>query len=305
MKPDAAARAVRRDAWRSSARLAIATLLARGGCSPAEAPAPSTTLNRALPAETVVPPTWTAAADDSSVADNWLAAFQDPRLDAIVAEALANNTDLAQAAARVVEAEQSVVVVGSQLLPQIGAGAAVHGTLADRYADPGRPSGGTTFISSAEGARIAWEVDVWGRLRAQRAASEAGYQATALDYAFARQSLAATVVKSWFQVVETGQLLALAERSAQIYVELLSLVKMRQAAGKVADLDVAEAEGSLYTAQSEVSRAHGIYSEARRNLEVLLGRYPAAEIRAAQAAAPLPNHVPLGLLSRCYPSGRM
>jgi len=57
---------------------------------------------------------------------------------------------------------------------------------------------------------------IWSRLRVQRAAAQAGYEATALDYAYARQSLAATAAKSWYLTIETSQLVALTEQSVAI-----------------------------------------------------------------------------------------
>ncbi|HME27097.1 MAG TPA: TolC family protein [Acetobacteraceae bacterium] len=285
----------RRDGACSRVPLLVAAMLALAGCDLAAPPATVETVRKALPARTVIPPTWASAAPDGNVADNWLAGLHDPRLNAIVAEAIANNTDLRAAAARVTEAQQKVVVIGAQLLPQVGAEAAVHATLADRYATIDGSHGGTIFSNNAESVGISWEIDVWGRLRAQRAASQASYQAVALDYAFARQSLAATAVKSWFQAVEAWQLLDLTGQSVGIYANLLALVKLRRSAGKVADLDVAEAEGSLDTARSDRTKAEGVYSEAKRNLEVLLGRYPGAEIEVAQHFAPVAADVPAGL----------
>jgi outer membrane protein, multidrug efflux system len=77
----------------------------------------------------------------------------------------------------------------------------------------------------------------------------------------------------------------------------LELVKVRRAAGKVADLDVAEASFELNEAQSQLTVAQGLYSETRRTLEVLIGRYPAAELDVAEAFAPLPPPVPPGVPS--------
>ena len=74
-----------------------------------------------MPKGTSIPPAWKAEPGTGPVADDWLASLNDPMLDAIVAEAIANNLDLRQAAERVTIAQQSVVVVGAQLLPQIGA----------------------------------------------------------------------------------------------------------------------------------------------------------------------------------------
>src|SRR5208282_309797 len=117
------------------------------------------------------------------------------------------------------------------------------------------------------------------------------------DYAFARQSLAATTAKSWYLAIETRQLLALAEQSVDIYTKLLELVKVRRDAGKVADLDVAEASYELDEAQNQLTVTQGLYSEARRTLEVLIGRYPAAELEVAETFTPLPPPIAPGLPS--------
>jgi len=246
-------------------------------------------VEQALPKGTTVPPAWSTVADPDDVSGDWLKSFADPGLNTMVAEAIANNLDLRQAAARVEVARQTVVVVGARMLPQVG----VHIGGASLRAEGQDGS----FQSNAEYAGVVWEVDLWGRLRAQRAATEAGFEASALDYAFARQSLAATTAQSWYLAIETRQLLALAEQSVAIYSELLDLVRVRRAAGKVADLDVAEASANLNSAQSQFRIAQGNYSEARRNLEVLAGRYPAAELEVAQYFAPLPPAVPAGLPS--------
>ncbi len=126
-----------------------------------------------------------------------------------------------------------------------------------------------------------WEVDVWGRLRSQQAAARLGYEAVALDYSFARQSLAATTAKSWYLTIESRQLLELAEQSVRVYADLLKLARVQASAGKVSDLDLAEASASLNEAEGQSQRAaRSLGSESKqRNLEVLVGRYPSAELK--------------------------
>jgi outer membrane protein, multidrug efflux system len=264
-------------------------LLAASSCSLSTPPTQMEVIEQALPKGTRIPPQWVSDPAASIVADDWLKSFNDPALDAIVAEAIANNLDLRQGAARVEAARQIVVVVGSRLWPQIGAqfsAATLHDSSESANTNSNMQYGG-----------ISWEIDLWGRIRAQKAAAEAGFEATALDYAFARQSVAATTAKSWYLAIETRQLLALAEHAVEIFARLLELVKIRRAAGKVADLDVAEASANLNTAESDLRLAQGLYSEARRALELLLGRYPAAEIEISAAFAPLPPPVAAGLPS--------
>lgn len=222
-----------------------------------------------------------------AVTNGWLKDFDDPALTRIVAEALANNLDLRQAASRVEVAQQQVVLAGAQMQPQVGASAGGRAT------NDSASSG--VFTSNQIYAGVAWEIDVWGRLRAQAAAAQAGFDASALDYAFARQSLAALTGKAWTSAVESWQLLALAEQSVATYEKLLALVKVRRAAGKVGDLDVAETAAKVLGAQAALESARQAYAASRRALEVLLGRYPAGEIDVATAFTPLAPQVDAGL----------
>ena len=91
------------------------------GCALAPPPPHDVVVDQALPKGTRIPPAWQAEAGTGPVADDWLRSLNDPALDAIVAEAIANNLDLRQAAEGVRIAQQSVIVVGAQLLPQVGA----------------------------------------------------------------------------------------------------------------------------------------------------------------------------------------
>src|SRR5215475_13103294 len=77
------------------------------GCA-LKAPITHTELvDQALPQGTHIPPSWKAARDTGRVEDDWLKSFNDPMLDAIVAEAIANNLDLSQAADRVLPGRMS------------------------------------------------------------------------------------------------------------------------------------------------------------------------------------------------------
>jgi multidrug efflux system outer membrane protein len=275
----------------------IAVLIAAGalaGCALSTPPGHEQILQDALPNGTSVPTQWQARASTGAVADDWLQTFHDPTLDALVSEALANNRDLAQAAENVRIAQQAILVVGARLLPQVGAQAGARITH-----DQDHDGSATSDIVYAG---VGWELDVWGRLRSQRAATAATASAIALDYSYARQSLAATVAKAWYVACEARQLLALAEQSVKVYGELLALVKIRQAAGKDTELNIADTSAKLDMARAQVQTANAAYGEARRALEVLLGRYPAAEIEAALVPPPLPPPeaagVPASLLRR-------
>jgi len=264
--------------------------VALSGCALSKSPQHAKVVTEALPPGTTIPPAWTASSEASGpVTNDWLKSFNDPHLDAVVAQAIAKNLDLRQAADQVEIARQKVVVVGSQLKPHISATLGVN-TLRDKD----EPS---NFNSNAEALGVAWEPDVWGRLRAQRAAAQAGYQATALDYSYARQSLAATTSTSWYQAVATRQLVAVDEQALQTYEGLLRLAKVKLAAGQVTQLDVAEASANVNEARNQLRYLQGLLSEEQRNLEVLIGSYPAAAVEVSREFVPLPPPVQADLPS--------
>lgn len=262
-------------------------LTALSGCALKQAPTQPEVLEQALPAATTIPDAWAAPAGDAAVTNDWVSLFNDPALDAIVAEAIAYNLDLRQAADRVRIAQQNAVRVGARLLPNVGAQLGARATR-DKDQDSG-------YDSTIAYAGVGWELDLWGRLRSERAAAEAGYEATALDYAYARQSLAAIVARSWYLAIETRRLVALGERSVKVFEELLRLVTLRRTSGKGTDLDVVEVEAELATARGQLELARQSFGESQRALEVLLGRYPAAEISVAADYPQLPPAVTAGL----------
>ena len=62
-------------------------------------------------------------------------------------------------------------------------------------------TGGTeTGGRSSAGARVtlSWEADVWGRVRAGAQAAEENLRASVADFEFARQSLIASLARTWF-----------------------------------------------------------------------------------------------------------
>jgi NodT family efflux transporter outer membrane factor (OMF) lipoprotein len=265
------------------------------GCALSTPPERSEVLARALPPSTQIPAGWQQAGSATGeVGNNWLASFADPQLEQIVAEALANNLDLRQAASTVLVVAQSINLADARMLPQIGASA---GERITRNFDENDSNN-----SHDVNIGLSWELDIWGRLRAQKAAAQADYAAAALDYAYARQSLAATTARAWFAAAQRIQLLALSEQSTAIYQQLLNVSQARRIAGKVSDFDVIQAQGALDLAQAELEAARNNVAIARRNLELLLGRYPAAELAVAVQSSALPAPVqasaPLSLVGR-------
>jgi NodT family efflux transporter outer membrane factor (OMF) lipoprotein len=122
-------------------------------------------------------------------------------------------------------------------------------------------------------------------------------EATEADLLSARQSVAALVATLWYQSIATERLRNTAEVASTVYADLLRLVQTRQKVGQVSEQDVALAGADLDRARQRERSFANSEQHVVRSLEVLVGRYPAAELALAPDLPPLPPPVPDGLPS--------
>ena len=264
---------------------AFVSVAALGACALQPPPETKDVQAEALP-NTKLPSAWTAKGGAQSfVADDWLADFRDPQLEALVREALAYNPDLRIAAARVEQAAAYVSAAGATLYPQVNLLARGGGKM----------SGDSSGLSG--GAIVAnWELDLWGRVRSGREATQYQHVSAALDAEFARQSIVAMVAKSWFLATEARLQKSLAETGASSAEQLVALARKRQQIGNGSEYEVSLASATLQTYRDAVQELDTAYQQALRALEALAGRYPSAAVEV-RAELPPPRPVPAGLPS--------
>jgi NodT family efflux transporter outer membrane factor (OMF) lipoprotein len=256
------------------------------GCALQSPPTAADLQKQALP-HTAVPPSFSAPGGAAAlVADRWLASFNDPALSALVDEALNFNADLQSAAARVEQAGGYVKVAGASLLPEVN----LIG------------SGSGASSSSTSGLNGLWlnaslEIDVWGRVRYGQAAAQQQAAATEAMYAYARQSLAAMVAKSWFLAIEAGLQRTIVRDMLRSAESMSSLAQDRFRIGNGNEQDVAAARASVGSYRDALRQVELGREQAMRALELLLGRYPAAEVAVAQSLSTMPAPVPVGVPS--------
>jgi outer membrane protein, multidrug efflux system len=233
-----------------------------------------------------LPAAWVEPSAAGAVQDNWVAALDDPQLSALVAEAITYNADLRMAAARVEEAAAGVKASGAQLYPSV----TLLGRTGGKVGGDGSGIGGVLVPAS-------WEIDLWGRVRYGRRAAEDQYASAEADAAAAAQSVAALVAKAWFLAIEARQQRDLAVEMVANSRGTFRLAEDRKRIGPGSDLEVEQAGASLQTLLDIERQLDLALVQASRSLELLLGRYPAAEIQAPSAFAILPATPPAGVPS--------
>lgn len=235
--------------------------------------------------------------EEAPLLSNWLEQFDDRRLVELVNEALVANPDILASEARVRASQQTARAVFGRSLPSVnfnfnngfssnfnsqalGGGLVVDG----RFTQP-------SFLNAFQ---FAWEVDLWGRVRANNQAARADYVATQADLNAAQLSLGGQTAIAWINLNNALELERISQATVNARQSVLDLTERRFSRGLSSALDVRTSRSQLATAQAQVSAQKQTRLEAARGLEILLGRYPSAEIEAPAIVPSLPALQPPG-----------
>lgn len=276
---------------RSKAILTGMVLILSACATPAPGPGHEEVVEQALPETTEIAssfgevPSWAEVVAQGAAKDGWLATFGDERLEQIVNEALQNNRELASARANLDVAAGLATQAGALLKPAVAVGGGGASTTRD---------GATSNVAGAA-LSASWELDIWGKLGATAGAAEQEYRATAADLEGARQSLVAQTAKAWFLATEANLQKLLATEAVDIYSQALEIVQTRADVGAGQPQDVYLAKADLAGAEERQRQASGAFTQSVRSLEVMLGRYPSAELEVSQDFVSTPPGIPVGV----------
>ena len=267
--------------------------LAAAGCAAAPAVNPPDV-------DVTLPEAWSAGPAGTAAADTlWWRAFNDETLSGLVADALARNHNLQASAARVRAAAARARIAGAPLYPDAG-GRASGSRRKQNFIGlpiPGSGNGVLTSTSSSFGLSldVSWELDLWNRLGAGASAALADVQAARADHNGARLSLSGQTVKAWFAAVEAHRQVELSEATVENFRTSSEVVRERYRRGLRHALDLRRALSSLAGAEAVLQQHRLVFGATCRQLEVLLGRYPAAALRPGVTLPELPEAIPAGL----------
>ena len=235
------------------------------------------------------PDVWKAAAQSVGQVENgWINVFDDPLLGTLVEEAQANNRDLRAAAQNVERSWLLARQAGAALSPQVSltAGGGSQGNFNGQSAD-----------SLNVGVQAAWELDVWGRVRSGQQAAVSSAQAVEADYRYAQLSVAAAVARAYFASINAEQQTQISQSIVEALQETTRIVQVQADEGVATAQDMALAKSNLASAQDTLVAASAARDDALRALELLLGRYPSANLFVGAELPAKPADPPSGLPS--------
>lgn len=240
----------------------LAATLALAGCAsmaPPYAPPP-------LPVAAQYPETDPAGAHAADVA--WQAYFADPRLQALIAQALASNRDIRIAALRVEEARAAYGIQRAEQFPTIALGAS-----GSRARVPGDLSVTGRPMTSAQyqtGLNVsAWELDFWGRVRSLKDSALQTLLASDEARRAVGVALVAQVANGYLSLRELDERVALARATVDSRAESLRIFTRRFEVGSISKLDLTQVETLLSQALSlsaQLEQARAVQAHALAQL---------------------------------------
>jgi outer membrane protein, multidrug efflux system len=234
-----------------------------------------------------------APAEAESLADlPWWQVFADPRLQALVREALANNLDLRVAVARVEIARAQAGIAKSFLYPQIDAAASYTANqTVGGSAGTGDIQHGGTY-----GFRLAWELDLFGRIRREREAAVARMLASEQGRRGVLVTLVGDVAATYFQLRELDAELDVARRTLVNNDQTVEYFQNRLDGGVSNRLEVDRIRANRALTAGTIPDVENRIAVVENALSLLLGRPPGAIARdPVSVEPPMPPAIPAGM----------
>jgi multidrug efflux system outer membrane protein len=273
----------------AAARLLLtsAMALALAGCSLAPAYAPPAT--PIAPAFKEQGPWTPAQPADAQARGQWWAMFADPVLDDLEARAETANPGLAAAVAAYDQARALAAQARAGLAPEIdGNGSTFQQRRSDNQ--PLRVGGPNQYATDQVGASVAYEIDLWGRLRNLASGAGDRAQASAADLRSMRLSLQADLADDYLTLRGLDAQLRLLESTSTAYARALQLTQTLHEGGDATGLDVARAQTQLSSAQAQVKDVGAQRALMEHAIAALVGESASQfSLAAVDAALPQPK----------------
>ncbi len=246
--------------------------------------------------------TKTKIQDDNSV--DWWMMFNDSLLNNYYLQFINENPDFQSIVDQLDISNQFSNIKGSIIYPSLSINNNANysernltsfgfsdAILGDDQENSNNDNGVFTFESGSYGLNLAlqWELDLWGKLINAKKAAINQKIATQYDLKYLEFSLKTQFVKFFYQTVEAYKQYELALQSSESLMNIRNLVEERYRQGLRTSIDLRLAESTYSSSKIILENRKIRYKGLVRNLEILLGEYPAGELLISSS---LPNKLP-------------
>ena len=218
----------------------------------------------------------------------WWRGFRSVELTDLMEQALAANFDIAAAIARIVQADAQARIAGAALLPSINATASAQRSKSSQAvfggtsSASGGGSGGTSAGGGGGGVRTlytaalsaSYQLDFWGKVRAQIRAADYSALASRFDREVVALSTLVSVADTYFLVLEGQDRLRVARENLASSDRILKLIQDRFNNGTASALEVAQQASLTAIVRASIPPLVEQIQQNTATLALLVGRAP-------------------------------
>jgi len=256
----------------------------------------------AMPADWKLEAPWRVGTpSDDAPKGPWWQRFNDPALNGLEEQALANSPTLAAANARVAQARASLDAVSASRYPQVGAVARDARTRISALrplTNNTAPNFTTTQNDFVVAGTVSYEVDLAGRVQRTVEGASATAQQVSVDLENVRLILTADLATNYFNLREIDVELDVVTRSIDLQKASLDLATSRHDLGATSGLDVAQQQALLDSTLTQIDVLKRLRAQYEHAIAALSGTPPPLfKLDPAAVATVTPPAVPLGVPS--------
>ena len=206
----------------------------------------------------------------------WWQALQDPQLDRLMEQALADSPTLRGAQARVRQAEALAGAAEDRTRPQGDASVSINRELYSQHGSTPAPLAGNYAWRNQATVTASYDLDLWGRNREALAAALGDVQMASAESQMARLALETALVRTYIQLSYEFTLQDVIKNSLAQRARILDITQKRRQAGIGTEVDVAQIETTLPAGRRQLEQANESLALLRNQLAALSGKGPSA-----------------------------
>ena len=231
---------------------------------------------------------------------DWWHGFGDPYLIQLIQRSIDQGLDMRIAALRLDKAGIQLGKDRQSATPKVAVSPADAIARSKRDSEKSK----TTRETESLGVGLTWELDIWGKIRKELAASDARYRATEMDWRATQLALIASVAERYFQIRQFDEQVAQQAASKQQAEQLLDIYYAQHKEGMVPESKIRSQKAEISSLQNRLVDLKRGRTEAELKLATLVGvpagelSVPVGSLRDSVRLIEMPEVLPADVLSR-------
>lgn len=214
--------------------------------------------------------------------------FKDPKLEALLDKAIAQNPDYLIMQERILIANSHLKVAKLALLPSLDLGADASGTRYGKYTMDGVGNFDTNFSQNITekqrintdvtpnlflGARVSWEADIWGKLSNRKKAARERFFSSQEGMRLLQTRLLGDIADLYYQLIALDKQASIYKKNLKTQQKALDIISAQRSVGKATELAVQQFNAQNNNILAEAEQLNLTIDQTEKALLNLLGEY--------------------------------